>query len=126
MKTSIKIVRFTAIGGVTTLISLSANVILLKYFNTPLIMTYVVIYFSTIILSYLLNSLFTFRSPLSFRKSVVFLGIYLGTMLFGTMLYTIIPQFIKLPSWYFPFFVIPVTASCNYLLSNRFITNRQL
>lgn len=121
MKLTEKIFNFSLIGGAMTILSFGTNIFMLKYFHTPLIATYIIVYFSTILISYFLNSYFTYKSSLSLRKSVIFFCIYLSTMLVGTFMYSFIPMLIKLPNWYYPFFVLPVTTMSNFLLNSHFM-----
>ncbi|MBC7884055.1 MAG: GtrA family protein [Saprospiraceae bacterium] len=118
-----KIFSFSIIGGMMTFLSLSSNIILLKYFKTPLILTHIVVYFITILISYVINSKFTYRSGLNLKKSIIFFSIYLGTMLLGSMIYYIIPGIVCVPNWYYPFFVLPFTSMINYLLNDKYLKN---
>jgi putative flippase GtrA len=116
-----KVINFSLIGGIMTVFSLTINVLLLRYFHTPLILTYIFVYFSTISISYLLNSRYTFNSKISVRKTLIFFSIYIFSMLLGTLLYAIIPLIIKIPDWYYPFLVLPFTAASNFMLNHRFL-----
>ena len=121
MKLKEKIFKFSLIGASMTILSFGTNIFLLKYMHTPLIATYLFVYFSTILISYFLNSYFTYKSRFTLRKSIVFFCIYLSTMLLGTLMYAIIPVLIKLPNWYYPFFVLPVTTISNFMLNSHFM-----
>ena len=74
---------FSGVGVITTVISLGAIYVFLELFQTPLISTYAIIYFLTILLSYFLNSFFVFKSPLNMKKAVGYFLIYLSGMLLG-------------------------------------------
>lgn len=117
-----KIWRFSMVGVFSTLLSLTMSVSLLKYFNTPLVPTYLFVYLSTLLLSYYLNSILTFKSSISLKKGSQYFMVYIFSMLIGTILYVLIPKWIILPNWYYPFLILPCTASLNYFLSNKYLT----
>jgi len=110
---------FSLVGAAVTLISTTANVVLLKFFQTPLILTYVCVYGASITLSYILNSIFTFQSTISSHKLVLYFGIYLSSMGLGVVLLKFYRAVLPFENWVLPLLAIPFTALWNYGLSSK-------
>lgn len=60
--------KFGTVGVISVSLSLTLNFVFLKFFETPLIPTYISVYLFTLALSYFLNSKFTYRVSLSKKK----------------------------------------------------------
>lgn len=116
-----KFVKFSAVGAIVTPISLGSNFILLKYFNTPLYLTYVCIYAFSILLSFLLNSRFTFRTSIKFQNLVKYYGIYISGILIGVLLISIFRSFTSFENWVYPFLALPFTTMWNFFTANRYL-----
>ncbi len=114
--------KFITIGALVTLISLSSNTILLAYFKTPLIPTYIFVYLSTIVLSFYLNSRFTFKSAITLRNLSLYVVIYLSGMGLGVLLLATWQYLIRLENWVYPFLVIPFTLLWNFLVSKKMLS----
>ncbi len=114
--------KFATIGLMMTFVTASANVILLKYFNTPLYITYIGVYATSILISYMLNSYFTFKSQMKVYKAIGYYGIYLSSMGLGVLLLHLyqwaLPEAQK---WVYPLLTIPVTTTWNFTLSSRWM-----
>jgi len=108
---------FSGVGVVTTLLSLGAIYVFLEVFRTPLILTYGVIYFLTILLSYFLNSLFVFKSPLKLNKALRYFSIYLSGMLLGMLVLWLLKNTLSFDHYILAYFVLPVTMAWNFLLT---------
>ena len=113
-----RFLQFASVGAICTGLSLSLQFVFLKFFGTPLIPTYVIIYGMTILLSYYLNSRYSFKSSISFKKAVKYYAIYLSAMLLGVILLKIYTQVMDFENWVYPFFVAPFTMLWNYLWSS--------
>lgn len=116
--------RFSLIGGLVTLASTGSNIVLLKFFQTPLILTYVCVYCAAITLSYILNSHFTFSSPLALQSLVLYFGIYLSAMGLGVVLLKIYRAVLPFENWVLPLLVLPFTAFWNYGWSSKLLPRR--
>lgn len=112
---------FSFIGGLVTLVSTGLNIVLLKYFQTPLFLTWVCVYCTAIVVSYLLNSRFTFRSALAAHRLVLYFGVYLASLGLGVVLLKIYRTTLSYPDWVRPLLVLPFTALFNYSLSSAFM-----
>jgi len=119
-----KYLKFLSVGMITTFVSLSTQFILLKYYKTPLLLTYVVVYSSTILLSYLLNSILTFQSKVSFKKAVLYFCIYFSSMGLGVVLLKIYRYSLPFENWVLPFLVIPFTMTWNFLWASKFLKKK--
>lgn len=112
---------FSGVGVITTLISLVAIYVFLELFQTPLIPTYAIIYFLTILLSYFLNSFFVFKSPLNMKKALGYFLIYLSGMLIGMLVLWILENTLPYDHYILAYFVLPVTMAWNFLLSFKLL-----
>ncbi len=109
--------RFLIVGGLVTVLSLLLSYYFLKVLVTPLIITYVLIYVTTIFISYLLNARFTFQAGRTLRSLFLFYGSYIFTLGFGTALLAVLRKFLEFENWVLVFMVVPVTTVMNYLFS---------
>ena len=108
---------FSGVGVITTLISLGAIYVFLELFQTPLILTYAIIYFLTILLSYFLNSLLVFKSPLAMKKGIKYFLIYLGGMLIGIVVLWLLKKTLSYDPYILAYLVLPVTMMWNFFFS---------
>lgn len=118
-----KFLSFLTVGSLVTLASLTTNFILLKYFLTPLILTYVSVYASSILVSYLLNSYYTFKIRFSIFNLIKYYAVYLIAMGVGVALLHIYKQLFSFENWVYPFMVLPFTVVINFNLAHRFLRN---
>lgn len=117
--------HFSAVGAIVTFVATGTNIVLLKYVHTPLVLTWVCIYAVAINLSYFLNSIFTFQSALSFKRMVLYYGIYLSSMSIGVVLLKFYRTVLTWENWILPLLVLPVTAAWNFCLSSVFLKRRE-
>jgi putative flippase GtrA len=117
--------HFSAVGAIVTFVATGTNIVLLKYVHTPLILTWVCVYAVAINLSYFLNSIFTFQSALSFKRMVLYYGIYLSSMSIGAVLLKFYRSVLTWENWILPLLVLPVTAAWNFCLSSVFLKRRE-
>jgi len=116
---------FSIIGAVITALSTGSNIVLLAFFHTPLILTYVCVYCTAITVSYILNSHLTFHSPLSAQKLVLHFGAYLSSMGIGVVLLKVYRALLPFENWVLPLLVLPVTALWNYGFSSALMLRRR-
>jgi len=117
--------QFSIVGATVTLFATTSNIILLKYFRTPLILTYICIYGVSISFSYLLNSRFTFNSELSTQRMAAYFAIYLSAMALGVFLLKIYRAVLPFENWVLPLLVLPFTALWNFTLSSVVLKARE-
>lgn len=108
---------FSGVGVITTLISLAAIYVFLGLFQTPLILTYAIIYFVTILLSYFLNALLVFKSPLAMKKGIKYFLIYLSGMLIGIIVLWLLKKTLSYDAYILAYLVLPITMMWNFVLS---------
>ena len=113
-----KFMSFVSIGAVMTLSTLATNFVLLKFYKTPLILTYTCVYFTSILISFLLNSKYTFKTSISLSNGIKYYLIYGTSMILGIVLLMVYKHYITLENWVYPFLVLPFTVACNFTLSN--------
>ena len=112
---------FSVVGLITTILSLALIYILLKLMHTPLIVTYIGIYASTILLSFFLNSVFVFRSGLSFGNISKYFLIYLSGMFFGTLLLWLFKKALPVENYILGYAVLPFTMMWNFAFSFKLL-----
>ena len=113
--------KFAGVGSICACFSLGTNFILLKYFQSPLIVTYCLVQLFSILLSYTLNSCFTFKTSFSFQKLVFYYLVYFSSMLLGVGLLYFYQYLIDLDNWCYPFLVIPITMVWNFCFVSRLL-----
>lgn len=116
-----RLAKFSAVGIVVTLLSMTATFVLLKFVGTPLIITYVGVYGSTILLSYFLNRKYTFKASHSLLRSLLYFSIYLSSMGLGVLLLNFYESQFSFENWVYPFMAIPFTMSWNFLWASRLL-----
>jgi len=117
--------HFSLVGAIVTVVATSTNIVLLKYFHTPLILTWICVYAVAINLSYVLNSLVTFQSALSLERMVLYYGVYLSSMCIGVVLLKFYRAVLPWENWILPLLVLPITALWNFSLSSVFLKRRE-
>lgn len=84
MNTFIKqISKFASVGVITVVISVTLNFIFLDILSLPLYPVYISVYCFGIIISYLLNTYFTFKKKRNVKDSVQYAFIYAIGLIFG-------------------------------------------
>lgn len=113
--------KFSLVGVVTTGLSFVLLYLLIDLFRVPLIPAYIVVYLSTIILSYLINSKYVFKSSYSTSDLVKYFVIYLSGMVIGIIVLKLYKSYIDLPHWLLSYMVIPVTFAWNFILAYKLL-----
>ena len=108
---------FSGVGILTTLISFAGIYIFIELLGTPLLITYCIIYFVTILISYLLNSLIVFDAGLELKKAVKYFMIYLTGMGIGVVVLYFLKEALPYENYILAYLVIPVTMMWNFILS---------
>ncbi len=111
--------KFAGVGAICAGFSLSCNFILLKYLETPLVPTYVIINMVSILLSFALNSHFTYKSEKTSRNLIAYYLIYLTSMLLGVFLLFVYQWMFNFENWVYPFLVTPFTMIWNFSVASK-------
>jgi putative flippase GtrA len=117
--------HFSLVGAIVTVVATGTNIVLLKYVQTPLILTWLCVYAVAINLSYVLNSMFTFQSALSIERMVLYYGVYLSSMGIGVVLLKFYRAVLTCENWILPLLVLPVTAMWNFCMSSIVLKRRK-
>jgi putative flippase GtrA len=110
----VQIFKFISVGFVVTILTLFLNYFFVKFLNTDIYYTYASIYLISILLSFVLNSFFVFKTKISLANNFRYLILYLLSLGIGLLLMKNIEKLIDVESWYYPFFVLPFTMSFNF------------
>jgi putative flippase GtrA len=117
----IELPRFLLVGATNTLFSYLLYLLLLGFM--PYLYAYSVSYAAGVVLSYLLNSRFVFRQPISLQKFLQFPIVYTIQYGLGTgVLWLLVGQLSVLPEWAM-LAVVVVTIPVTFITS-RFILKR--
>lgn len=119
-------IKFSLVGVFVTIISLILIYVFLEFLNTPLILTYILLYGSTIFLSYYLNTKFTFKAKQDRKSILQYYGIYLFTLALGSLCIYILRQLLPYKNWIIAFMVVPFTMIINFILSSLILKKNRL
>ena len=123
MKLSSSFLRFLAVGAANTAIGYAL------YLAAAQVMDYRWAYTTSYVLgigsSYVLNSLFVFREPLSWRRLAAFPLVYLLQYLAGLGLLWLFVSRLGVPAEYGPLLVVPLTIPLTFLASRLVLTYRK-
>ena len=117
-----KISVFLGVGAIVTTLSLGTNFVLLKYYETPLFLTYTCVYAFSIMLSFILNSSFTFKTVIKVVNMIRYYAIYVSGLLLGIVLMKFFTTILDFENWIYPFLVLPFTTIWNFTIANRFLS----
>jgi putative flippase GtrA len=117
------VLRFLVAGAATTVVTLGLYVLLLDILAYAL--AYTVAFVSGILIAYLLNSVFVFRTATSMRTFALFPLIYLVQYLVGLTVTAIWVDLLGLPPEVAALAAIVVTLPITYLLTRSLLTRRR-
>ncbi|MDX1406635.1 MAG: GtrA family protein [Saprospiraceae bacterium] len=120
----VRLIRFATVGAFCTGLSLTLNFIFLKIVGTPLIPTYVVVYSLTILLSFVLNSRYTFLTAVNLPNAARYFMIYVSAMGLGVLLLTFYRSIFDFQNWVYPFMSAPFTVLWNYTWSSHVLKKK--
>lgn len=110
--------RFALIGGVNSAATYLLYLMLLLVL--PYMAAYTISYAMGILISYLLNSLFVFRTPLMLKKAVQFPLIYFIQYTFGAVALFILVEVLTLDAKFAPLAVLAISLPVSFGLT-RFV-----
>ena len=113
-----KIAGFSIVGVISTLCSMLLMYIFHDIFKWHYQVSYVASYIIPLFLSFVLNSIFVFKSHKSTRNLVVYFSIYLSSMVTGMILLGILRASIPLSETILSYMILPVTMCQNFTLSH--------
>ena len=125
IKTSNKLFRliagFSIVGFFVTVLSLILAYLFLKIIGTPLVITYILIYIPTVIISFSLNSKLIFKTGFNLRNFIVYCSVYGVGLLLGTGLLLLFKMLLPFENWVLSYLVLPFTILSNFTLSYYFL-----
>ena len=116
-----RFLRFVSVGAVISLLSMACNYVFVRYFETPVSATYCSVYAFFLLISFFVNSRFSFGTRVIMANAATYFSVYLSGMLFGFLLIEFYQWLIQIPPYFYHFLVIPVTALWNFLLCDRLL-----
>lgn len=117
----LKFSGFSIVGLFVTLSSLLLIYIFIGVLETPLYLSYIVIYAFSIFISYLLNLKYVFRMNYSTRRTLTYFLIYGSSMIIGIITLKIYHLILPLKDWLQAYLVIPITLSWNFIMLSIFL-----
>lgn len=114
---------FSFVGIVVTLISMLLIFICNEILGWNSIVSYLLSYGISILLSYFLNANYVWKSDFSFVAMVQYLGIYIASMVLGAVLLWLLElTFPDVNKTILSYCVIPLTMLWNYFFVNRLLS----
>ena len=115
---------FSIVGIVVTLISMLLIFICNEVLGWNSIISYLLSYSISILLSYIFNTSFVWKKEFTFMAVFRYFGIYLASMLLGAILLWLLELiFPSVNKTILSYCVIPFTMLWNYFFVNRLLTN---
>lgn len=118
--------RFSLVGAFVMLLSVIISYLFLELLKTPLVPTYILLYISTIFLSYKLNATFTFKARQDLSGLIKFYGVYLIGLALGSVLVILFRKWFPFTNWVISIMVLPFTTLSNFILSNLIFKNKRI
>ena len=113
----IKIAGFSTVGAITSFLGIIAVYLFIGKLKTPLYLTYAVIYFFSILISYLLNIKFIFRLKSTKKRTIIYFIIYISSMILGLLLLILYKSILPFENWIISYLTIPFTLTWNFVFS---------
>ncbi|MDB5273271.1 MAG: GtrA-like protein [Chitinophagaceae bacterium] len=113
-----KLAGFSIVGVISTLFSMLLMYLFHNVFKWHYQVSYVASYIIPLFLSFILNSVFVFKSHKSIRNLVVYFSIYLSSMVTGMVLLKIFRAYLPFDETILSYLTLPVTMAQNFTLSH--------
>lgn len=121
---TVRFFRFAKVGIFVTILSLFLSYFFLKILATPLYATYVLLKIAMILLSYVLNSKYTFRARRNVKGGFLYFLAYGLSSLLGIALLWIFRKITPFENWILAYMVVPFTTVANFMLSSLIFKNK--
>lgn len=116
--------RFLLAGGINTILSYAFYVFFLLFFHYAI--AYTISCILSIVISYLLNTKFVFRSHYSWSRFFAFPLVYLVQYFVGLVLLHLVIEFLHVRPLLAPIVVVAITWPITYLLSRYILTHKKM
>jgi len=113
--------KFGAVGALMTAFGITANYILLEILHLPLYPVYVAVFLAGVLLSYLLNSRFTFKEKINIKAGARYYVSYLIGLLFSLTLLYIFDKTLLYSDFILTVFVIPPRFLLTFFLVKKVV-----
>ncbi len=114
---------FSFVGVLVTLFSMLLVFICNELLGWNSILSYLLSYGLSIILSYILNAMYVWKSAFSFKAMAHYFSIYLASMLLGTVVLWLLELlFPNINTTILSYCVLPVTMIWNYFFVNKLLS----
>ena len=119
-----KFTKFSLVGFITTILSISINYIGIEILTFNMYVTFSLAYFISLLLSYVLNSLITFKAGLNFTSGIIYYTVYIISFVLGLILLVFIDHIDLVNNdFYKTLLIIPVRMIISYFLVSKFVFN---
>ncbi len=117
---------FSIVGVIATLVSMLLIFVCNELLGWNSIVSYLISYGLSILLSYILNVRFVWRKGYSFKALIHYFGIYLASMVIGAVLLWLLELcFAETNKTLLSYCVIPITMLWNYFFINRLLSKEK-
>lgn len=117
-----KFLKFIGVGGINTILSYVAYLLLLMVFNYQI--AYAIAFIFGIVLSFWLNTQFVFQSERTVKKFMLFPLVYLIQYLSGAFLLGLLVEYAHIHETFGPLIVTIVLLPLTYLMSKKILISR--
>lgn len=121
-----KLAGFGIIGVISTLLSMLLMYIFHNVLHWHYQISYVISYVIPLSLSFILNSIFVFKSHKNTRNLIVYFSIYLSSMCSGMLILALYKRLIPLDETLLSYMTLPFTMAQNFTLSHLFLKKKEL
>jgi putative flippase GtrA len=113
-----KLAGFGIIGAISTLFSMLLMYVLHNKLHIHYQVSYVISYLIPLVSSFVLNSIFVFKTQKSTRNLLVYFSIYLSSMFSGMLILALLKLRISLDETLLSYMTLPFTTAQNFILSH--------
>jgi len=116
-----QISQFGFVGALTTTFGIVSNYILLDIMHQPLYPVYIVVFLVGVLLSYLLNSRFTFKEKTNLKAGMRYYASYIVGLIVGLVLLYIFDQIVPYSDFILTVLVIPPRFLLTFFLVKKIV-----
>ena len=121
-----KLAGFGIIGIISTLFSMLLMYLFHNRLHIHYQVSYVASYLIPLLLSFILNSVFVFKTQKNTRNLLVYFSIYLSSMCAGMAILAVLKHYIMLDETLLSYMTLPFTTAQNFILSHLLLKKKAL
>ncbi|MEO1700941.1 MAG: GtrA family protein [Pseudomonadota bacterium] len=115
-----RLLKFATVGGLTTVFGVLLYALFLAVLGVNLFVAYIIVFFASVTFSYLLNTHYNYRAPVSWSLYRRFIGSYAIGFAVGFCLIAGCKMLaVPLPDFWIAMLTIPVRFLVTFLLADR-------